>query len=1274
MDKYVQKKTKTNWFKTIFVFVLLSVFSFAAFAGNEWELTDNEIVIPYDEYGATNASGESIEWQAGNTSVLLETVAETTGNTAWVPEVGEVFTVTVEGFADFTGKIAISLADRREEVDYWATLASEYTMDVVEGENFSETVTCKITHIEKDGNGLYAPELVFTARPNITSTDHSFSKEDKHLYLNDFMVEYAPANKYAEVVAIPYFVYGLSSDSDSDSDMFETNNGAYQQILLETVAETTGNTAWIPEIGEVFNVTMEGFADFTGKLLFSLADTREDVGYWATLANDDTFDVVEGENFSKTITFKITHTEKNGIGLFVPEIVFTALPNITSTDHSFSKEDKHLYLNDFMVEYTPANKYADVVEMPYDIFGASFDSDPDSDEFRNNNGMYQSILFEIVDETTGNTAWVPEVGEVFTVTVEGFADFTGKIAISLADRREEVDYWATLASEYTMDVVEGENFSETVTCKITHIEKDGNGLYAPELVFTARPNITSTDHSFSKDDKHLYLNNFIVEYTPAPTYADVVEMPYDIFGTSHEFKTSRGYMLVKAVVEATGDTATAWLPEIGEVFTITVEGFADFSGKLIFSDRKKMFDDYTMDVVEGETFSKSIILKITKIADTTKRIIPQIVLTARPNQPFSIDDKHLYLNKFMAEYTPALNPEDYSTILKLDKFPYSDNTWLYVYADNAILTDVTTNAGYEWEYVSDGDKYIIHTKGVADFTGTIGFYAINSRGDWNLCSDFQNHSVEYGKEFEFYDTLIITDASTTMQLQLDAICDDNTDPASKHLYLNEYSVSYSNQYCKVIVYSNDVTDFYNIFTENGETYKSLSNGRGVIEGVEPETVWENDFEAGYAFILAKGSLVTITATPTEYGEFYSWSDGSTDATITITVPDTDTLELMANFRQLEFINYGTFDGPEFKLRALDTTAIYLPEVIQASYGTPLTYKIVKENELVPTKISNDTLYFMPPVGAIGNHISISVEATLPNETSRVSEFRTSFYPVQRDSLFPTPQIALVTVSKESGKNLVVWQKFETDKIDHYNIYRETEVAGEYKKIGEVPYSETSIYEDTEADPLVRAWRYKISASPVDTRYTESELSKAHKTIHLTKNMGMNNTYNLIWDKYEGLDFSTFVVIRDYKVGTSEIYTDTIAEIPSNVNSYTDLEPQKRTISYYVAIKLKDTVDVNEYLKAEIGPFVLAMSNIAEIENEHDGNPTAIDNMGKAIVVYAANKTIYVKHANGPATVYNVSGALMAQSQEVSETQEIPVEKAGLYFVKIGRNMYKVIVQ
>ena len=267
-----------------------------------------------------------------------------------------------------------------------------------------------------------------------------------------------------------------------------------------------------------------------------------------------------------------------------------------------------------------------------------------------------------------------------------------------------------------------------------------------------------------------------------------------------------------------------------------------------------------------------------------------------------------------------------------------------------------------------------------------------------------------------------------------------------------------------------------------------------------------------------------------------------------------------------------------------------------------------------------------------------------------------------------PEIALVTVSQESGKNLVVWLKENTDLIDYYTIYRVDTAKNKYDKVVDVPYSELSVYEDLQANPMERAWKYKMSAT--DVCGNETPMSDYHSSLHLMKIKSLGVENHLAWDPYEGIDFDSYVILRKTKVkGVAEI--DTLAMIPSDLTSYTDTLPARGTTSYYVGVKLPETINPKtQFLKAESGPFSIALSNIAEVENY-----VAVQNVVKSNAdVYAIGHTIYVKNPDGlETTIYDIKGRKL----EISTTDyssEFFMTLNGIYLVKVGELTFKVIIK
>ncbi|MEI6900692.1 MAG: T9SS type A sorting domain-containing protein, partial [Bacteroidota bacterium] len=159
----------------------------------------------------------------------------------------------------------------------------------------------------------------------------------------------------------------------------------------------------------------------------------------------------------------------------------------------------------------------------------------------------------------------------------------------------------------------------------------------------------------------------------------------------------------------------------------------------------------------------------------------------------------------------------------------------------------------------------------------------------------------------------------------------------------------------------------------------------------------------------------------------------------------------------------------------------------------------------------------------------------------------------------TPDICIVTVDSISDKNMIVWEKPYSTTIDHYNVYSEGNQANVYNLIGSVPYSSYSTFIDLASNPLQQANRYKISV--VDIYNLETALSDAHMTVHLTINQGAGNTFNLMWNNYEGFSYLSLNIYR----GTTPNNMNLLATVASSINSYTDLYPPGGYVYYKIEV-------------------------------------------------------------------------------------------------------------
>ena len=273
------------------------------------------------------------------------------------------------------------------------------------------------------------------------------------------------------------------------------------------------------------------------------------------------------------------------------------------------------------------------------------------------------------------------------------------------------------------------------------------------------------------------------------------------------------------------------------------------------------------------------------------------------------------------------------------------------------------------------------------------------------------------------------------------------------------------------------------------------------------------------------------------------------------------------------------------------------------------------------------------------------------------------------------EISYVTVDTTTGKNMVVWKKSDYDSnTQYYKIYKETSTGGKYLKVDSVPSTDT-LYVDIASNPAVKAERYDIAV--LDTCGNESSMSGyPHKTIHLTINLGNNNSYNLIWDDYIGLSYTTYVIMRDTLADMSTAAE--IEQVQYTINSFTDLNPYAGKTNYYSvgiasqkkSLKLKSMSNVVS--SKDVGVDELQITNY-----ELRISPNPVEQ--SAVISYQlfAKSTISIK-------VYDLMGREVEQL--TINNEQLTIENAGkhevemnmskiengIYFVKLEVNGFGVV--
>lgn len=268
------------------------------------------------------------------------------------------------------------------------------------------------------------------------------------------------------------------------------------------------------------------------------------------------------------------------------------------------------------------------------------------------------------------------------------------------------------------------------------------------------------------------------------------------------------------------------------------------------------------------------------------------------------------------------------------------------------------------------------------------------------------------------------------------------------------------------------------------------------------------------------------------------------------------------------------------------------------------------------------------------------------------------------SFVAPPQVCIVGMDSLTNENRIVWEKPLTLGIDSFYVYKESNVSNVYTKIGATDYNQLAVFLDANSNPAVQAYRYKISA--LDTCGTESNVGDFHKTIHLTINQGVGNSWNLIWSHYEGLNFGSYNIYR----GTSLSNMALLTTIQSNLNSYTDLTPPTGPLFYQIEV-----VNPNNCDPTKIMNYGLSKSNIVD-----NGVIGISEEVLSTINVYPnpTNDKFTLNVSNDLLgkgyVITDFYGRIISQGKINSLIQTIDVQEIskGAYFLQIDKSTTKAI--
>ena len=343
-------------------------------------------------------------------------------------------------------------------------------------------------------------------------------------------------------------------------------------------------------------------------------------------------------------------------------------------------------------------------------------------------------------------------------------------------------------------------------------------------------------------------------------------------------------------------------------------------------------------------------------------------------------------------------------------------------------------------------------------------------------------------------------------------------------------------------------------------------------------------------VYEENTEITLTATSFDGYRFDIWSDGNTDSIRTVTV--TSDAIYIANFVHIDEAEtiyvtvvdtacgsytwngvtytesgtyYRTFTATNSadSIVALGLVILPLPEPVITVDG--ILDACNQETTSVTLSTGNYSSYNWTT-----GETSSSIVVTTPGEyyvevvDSMGCQGNSEGVIVGYSTvLTEAPQIRNLGMNN-NGYISLNWTVAQTEGVAGYEVYREDNETNVFRLVKRINNARTKLLIDSAADPSARAYRYKVCA--IDSCGGMSPMSEPHKTMHLTINQGIDNSWNLIWSHYEGFELRGYKIIR----GTTMANMVEIDVVPSNLNSYTDYSNPYNLGFFYKVMIIKDT--------------------------------------------------------------------------------------------------------
>lgn len=329
--------------------------------------------------------------------------------------------------------------------------------------------------------------------------------------------------------------------------------------------------------------------------------------------------------------------------------------------------------------------------------------------------------------------------------------------------------------------------------------------------------------------------------------------------------------------------------------------------------------------------------------------------------------------------------------------------------------------------------------------------------------------------------------------------------------------------------------------------------------------------------------------------------------------------------------------------------------------------IVKYKWTPAVGLSNDTI--ANPIATVSSATEYTLTITNENGCTASDLMKVDVSTLEK------PKIDFVSVSSAT-KNVINWTRIANQNVSAYRIYRETNMAENYIKIGDLIDNTSNYFVDTLSAPNVQSNSYKLAV--VDVCGNESPMSDSHKTMHLSINQGINGTWNLIWEQYVGFTVSTYNIYR----GTTQTDIRQIGSLSGNNSQFTDFTAPSGSVYYQIEAVSSSSAGIPAFGKSlvtssENGLSITSRSNVATNKSAVDGI-FQLKDLSSALSVYpnpASDKFNLV--LNFPLTkktivkIFDVAGTQIKSELILSNNQTINTDilPNGIYMIVVESDAF-----